>query len=158
MIGVSRRSDGCAPWRASTLLRCKTEGVNANPRRLSHVLSLGSLVAWMESAAGPAKNTTQRRLSSASKATLNRLGGMIRAGVLSPVRRHPVNSLVDAEIQIVRKVTSGTGDVNPTTAVSIARAEREVPLQRHLTRGRCGAYRVIGVAFSVLACATGAAA
>ena len=40
--------------------------------------------------------------------------------------------------------------MNPTTTVSIARAESEVPLQRHLTRGGCGAYRMIGVAFSVL--------
>ncbi len=63
---------------------------------------------------------------------------------------HPAERVSDREIGGVRKITSGTGDVNPTTAVSIARAEREVPLQRHLTRGGCGAYRVIGVAFSVL--------
>ena len=65
---------------------------------------------------------------------------------------YPADRVSDTENGGVRKVTSGTGDVNPTTAVSIARAEREVPLQRHLTRGRCGAYRVIGVAFSVLLC------
>ena len=65
---------------------------------------------------------------------------------------HSTDRVADTEMRGVRKVTSGTGDVNPTTAVSIARAEREVPLQRHLTRGRCGAYRVIGVAFSVLLC------
>ena len=35
-------------------------------------------------------------------------------------------SSADTEIGGVRKATSGTGDVNPTTAVSISRAEHEV--------------------------------